>query len=172
MGSQVLKASARRWTAVLALLLTGVLSACGVSSDRDRAVASANAAIIDVDRAGSDIAEAIAALSSQEGQGRDLSDVQEAGDAYLVATEKLNGAIRKMGDTNTQLQSYIHEHFLSAAEHAASDCQRALELLRNREISDPDLRSAITLLGRCIDRYANAVDGVSKEYAKISDPDE
>jgi|SRR5690625_73172 len=170
MGSQVLKANARRWTAVLALLLAGVLSACGVSSDRDRAVASANAAIIDVDRAGSDIAEAIAALSADEEKGRDLNAVREAGDAYLVATEKLNGAIRKMGETNAQLQAYIQENFLGAAETAASDCQRALELLRDRQISDQDLRSAITLLGRCIDRYASAVEGVSQEYAKISAP--
>lgn len=172
MGSQVLKASARRWTAVLALLLTGVLSACGVSSDRDRAVASANAAIIDVDRAGSDIAEAIAALSVEDGKKRDLADVREAGETYLAATESLNGAIRKMGETNGQLQSYVQDNFLSASERAVSDCQRALELLRDDAISDQDLRSAITLLGRCIDRYASAVDGVSKEYAKISDPDE
>lgn len=148
------------------------MSACGVSSDRDRAVATANAAIIDVDRAGSDIAEAIATLSDDDSESRDLTDVREAGEAYLAATETLNGAIREMGQTNSQLQRYVQEHFLGTAERAVSDCQRAVELLNDRNISDQDLRSAITLLGRCIDRYAGAVDGVSKEYAKISDPDE
>lgn len=172
MGPQVLKASTRRWTAVLALLLTGVLSACGVSSDRDRTVAAANAAIIDVDRAGADIAEAIADLAVADGGRRDLADVRKAGETYLAATERLNGAIRKMGATNVQLQTYVQEGFLVASERAVSDCQRALELMRNDAIADQDLRSAITLLGRCIDRYASAVDGVSKEYAKISDPDE
>lgn len=172
MGPQVLKASARRWTAVFALVFTGVLSACGITSDRDRAVSTANSAIVDVDRTGSEIADAIAALSADSGQERDLMQVREAGENYLAATETLNGAIREMGDANPRLRPYVQEIFLGAAESAVSDCQRALELLRNDAISDQELRGAITRLGRCIDRYANAIEGVSNEYAKISAPEE
>lgn len=172
MGPQVLKASARRWTAVFALVFAGVLSACGITSDRDRAVATANTAIVDVDRAGSEIADAIAALSADSDQSRDLTQVREAGENYLAATETLNGAIREMGEANPRLLPYVQEHFLGAAENAVSDCQRALELLRNDAITDQELRGAITRLGRCIDRYASAIEGVSNEYAKISAPEE
>lgn len=154
---------------MLSILLVGLLSACGLSSDRERAVAKANEAIEDVDRAGSRIAEAIATLSASAAGSRDLSPVRDAGEAYLSAVETLNGALRTMGNTSTILQRHIQDTFLPAAESAANDCQRALEQLRGDAVDDEGLRSSITLLGRCIDRYAAAVAGVSAEYSSLSE---
>lgn len=155
--------------AIISLLIAGLLSSCGLSSDRERAVAHANTAIEDVDRAGSRIADAIATLSQASQGERDIVPIRDAGEAYLSAVETLNGALRAMGATSAQLQQYIQSDFLPAAETAANDCQRALEQLRGDHVDDESLRGAITLLGRCIDRYATAVAGVSGEYSSLSE---
>lgn len=169
MGSNVLQPSASRWIAIITLLIAGLISACGLSSDREKAVANANTAIEDVDRSGSRIADAIATLSASSTGPRDLSPVRDAGESYLSSVEDLNGALRALGATSPKLQGHIQDTFLSAAEAAANDCQRALELLRGDDVDDERLRSSITLLGRCIDRYAAAVADVSKEYSSVSE---
>jgi len=155
--------------ALITILIAGLISACGLSSDREKAVANANTAIEDVDRSGSRIADAIATLSASSAGTRDLSPVREAGESYLSSVEELNGALRALGATSSTLQAHIQDTFLPAAEAAANDCQRALEQLREDSVDDESLRSAITLLGRCIDRYAGAVAGVSTEYSKTSE---
>lgn len=154
---------------VFALLVAGVMSSCGLGSDRERAVGNANVAIADVDAAGARIASEISALSEAQPGQRDLSLVREAGNEYLAAVEVLNGAIREMGATSATLQTHVQSTFLPAAETAANDCQRALEQLRGDSVDDETLRSAITHLGRCIDRYANAVGEVSKAYSNLSE---
>lgn len=155
--------------AILAILIAGLMSACGLSSDREKAVANANTAIEDVDRSGSRIADAIATLSASSAGSRDVSPVRQAGEAYLSSVEELNGSLRALGATSSTLQRHIQDTFLPAAEAAANDCQRALEKLRGDAVDDERLRSSITLLGRCIDRYAAAVAGVSAEYSSLSE---
>lgn len=162
-------ANSHRWAILWIVLTTWLLSACGLNSNKDRAVADANAAIIEVDHAGATIAEAIAKLADQDDGTRDLGALRDAGAAYLTATEHLNGAIRSMSSIHQSLQTYIENDFLVEAESAISDCQTALATLNGHDIDDPSLRNAITRLGRCIDRYARSVDGVSKAYSEISD---
>ena len=148
--------------------MAAMLSACGLGSDRERAVAQSNAAIESVDRAGQRIAEAIATLSQQSADARDLSSVRQAAEAYLNEVEGLNSAIRALGETSPALQAYVTESFRPKAEDAAGNCQRAVDLL-NTPSDDDAIRNAITLLGRCIDSYAEAVQGVSETYAGLSD---
>lgn len=148
--------------------MAAMLSACGFGSDRERAVAQSNEAIELVDRAGQRIAEAIATLSQQNAAARDLSAVREAAEAYLKETEGLNSAIRTLGATSPTLQTHETSEFRPKAEAAAMDCQRAIELLTPQS-NDESIRSAITLLGRCIDGYASAVRGFSEAYTGISD---
>lgn len=168
MGSHVLQPSARRLLALLAILMAAMISACGLGSDRERAVGQSNEAIESVDRAGQRIAEAIATLSQRDAAARDLSTVRSAAEAYLTEVEGLNSAIRALGETSPTLQTHVNSEFRPKAESAAADCQRAIELL-GATATDDDVRSAITLLGRCIDSYASAVRGVSEAYALLSE---
>lgn len=162
-------ANSYRWTILWIALTAWFFTACGIGSSKDRSVSEANAAIIEVDRAGSDIAEAIARLSDSDETPRDLSALREAGAAYLTATEHLNGALRGMAVVHKDLESYIEGEFLVSAEKSVSDCQTALASLNREDLDDPSLRDAITRIGRCIDRYARSVDGVSKAYSEISE---
>lgn len=154
--------------AMLFLLVAAMMSACGLGSDRERAVSQSNEAIESVDRAGQRIAEAIATLSQQDAAARDLSSVRQAAEAYLTELEKLNSAIRALGDTSPTLQTHVTSDFRPKAEAAAADCQRAVDVLGGAA-DDEAVRSAITLLGRCIDSYASAVRGVSEAYAGLSE---
>lgn len=155
--------------ALLTILLAGLLSACGLSSERERSVARANEAIEDVDRAGQRIAEAIATLSKTSAGSRDLSGVRDSAEAYLREVERLNGALRGLGETSPKLQAYMQDAFRPAAENAAADCQRAIDTLRADADDDESIRAAITLIGRCIDSYASAVSGVSAQYSALSE---
>lgn len=126
-------------------------------------------AIEDVDRAGQRIAEAIATLSRTSAGSRDLSGIRDSAEVYLREVERLNGALRGLGDTSPTLHAYMQDSFRPAAEAAAADCQRAIDTLRADADDDESIRSAITLMGRCIDSYANAVSGVSAQYATLSE---
>lgn len=168
MVTDALHARAQRLVAVMMIFLAAMMAACGLS-EREKAVASTNSALEDVDSSHQAITEAIAALSSQSEGGRDCSALLAATEAYRENVATLDEAIRALGATSEQLNGYVTETYLPAREAAASDCQQAVDLLSSEQPSDDDIRQAITLVGRCVSNYADAFNAVVRQYSELSE---
>ena len=143
-----------------------VLAGCGLN-ERERLVADTNAHIRVVEEQGQAVAEAIAALTDLPAGPESFQGVIDSVRTYRAALDELNGLVERLGALDPEgLAPYVTAEFGPAALQAAEDCDGAVADLGREDATDAHWREALARVGRCIEHYGEAVDGVAREHAQ------
>lgn len=147
--------------------LVAIMTGCGLSA-REQAVADANNAIDTVFVASEQLAEQLSSLPNEGLTPQSFSGVEQALRHYLNMVDQVNERLRVVGEYFDVLKPYLIETFRPSAESAVQQCQYAMDAFSSEDSTGEELRTAITQVGLCLERYAAAVTNVSAEYGRLS----
>jgi hypothetical protein len=148
-------------------MLAMALASCGLSQ-RERAIAEANAQIMTVDEASQALARAIYDLPEAPSSGEHFAGVMAAYRGYRQEVDRLYLQIHQLGEVIPELNAHIRESFDPEVSDAMDRCEAAVTVFEQPQASEEAYREALTSLCLCVERHAAAVTAVSREYARLA----
>ena len=154
-----------RILAVATICLT--LAACGLNQ-REQQIADTNAQIQVVYQASEALAGAIGDLPDDAAGSEHFSGVVQAYASYRTAVDQLNVMLRRLGEIIPDLTDHLSESFDIEVNGALERCDSAIAVLEGPAVDDATYLDALTSLCLCVERYAETVTAVSREYSRLA----
>lgn len=144
-----------------------LVGACGLTK-REKYVADTNAQIKVVYEKSEELAQAIYQVPDEPTGPESFSELIATYNTYRAEVDELNTRIHDLVEVVPELADHLRESYDPEVSEALNHCDAAVDVFAETDATEEDYQVALTGLCLCIERFAEAVTAVSREYARVA----